>query len=88
MFIAFKVELEGKIPDEIHLIPFGRWRERNHNFAFDETDAEMVLDNFKKSTVDTVIDYEHQTLNSLWNGQPAPAAGWIKELEIRENTGG
>jgi len=84
-YLAFKVELDGQIPDKIHLIPFGRWRERNHNFTFDETNAEMVLDNFKKSTVDTVIDYEHQTLNAMFNGQPAPAAGWIKELEAKDD---
>ena len=28
-----------------------------------------------------VIDYEHQTLNSERNGQPAPAAGWIRSVE-------
>lgn len=28
-----------------------------------------------------VIDYEHQTLHKEQNGQPAPAAGWIKSVE-------
>lgn len=32
-----------------------------------------------------VVDYEHQTLNSEHNGQPAPAAGWFKTLEWRED---
>jgi len=27
-----------------------------------------------------VIDYEHQTMNKEKNGQPAPAAGWIRAL--------
>ena len=30
---------------------------------------------------DLVIDYEHQTVNAKNNGQPAPAAGWIKHVE-------
>lgn len=34
-----------------------------------------------------VIDYEHQTLNSQSNGQPAPAAGWFKNLEWRDGQG-
>jgi phage I-like protein len=34
-----------------------------------------------------VIDYEHQTLLSRQNGQPAPAAGWFKKLEWREGVG-
>lgn len=34
-----------------------------------------------------VLDYEHQTLHAESNGQPAPAAGWIKSLEWREGEG-
>ncbi|WP_051301894.1 phage protease [Sedimenticola selenatireducens] len=34
-----------------------------------------------------LIDYEHQTLESAKNGLPAPAAGWIKDLELKENRG-
>jgi phage I-like protein len=32
------------------------------------------------------IDYEHQSLNTEANGQPAPAAGWFKNIEWREPT--
>lgn len=32
-----------------------------------------------------VIDYEHQTLYSQVNGQPAPASGWFGTLEWRED---
>ncbi|PTQ91266.1 phage protease [Agitococcus lubricus] len=34
---------------------------------------------------DLVIDYEHQTLKAAENGQPAPAAGWMKDFELRED---
>lgn len=34
-----------------------------------------------------VIDYEHQTLHAPANGQPAPAAGWIKRAEWRAGQG-
>lgn len=36
---------------------------------------------------DKVMDYEHQTLNSATNGQPAPASGWFNahELEWRKS---
>jgi phage I-like protein len=34
---------------------------------------------------DIPIDYEHQTINADVNGQPAPAAGWIKALEARDD---
>lgn len=38
---------------------------------------------------DKVMDYEHQTLNSAKNGQPAPASGWFnsQELEWRGESG-
>ncbi|WP_085299258.1 phage protease [Cognaticolwellia mytili] len=32
-------------------------------------------------TNDYLFDYEHQTLNSEENGEPAPAAGWFRDLE-------
>lgn len=34
-----------------------------------------------------VIDYDHQFLRAEKNGQPAPAAGWFKQLEWREGVG-
>lgn len=34
-----------------------------------------------------VADYEHQTLATEKNGQPAPAAGWFKHLEWRDGQG-
>jgi phage I-like protein len=34
-----------------------------------------------------VIDYEHQSLSAEKNGQPAPAAGWFRDLEWREGQG-
>lgn len=34
-----------------------------------------------------VIDYEHQTLRSAENGQPAPASGWFRKVEWREADG-
>ena len=32
-----------------------------------------------------VIDYEHQSRNSQENGKPAPAAGWVKEVQARDD---
>ena len=34
-----------------------------------------------------LVDYEHQTLSSTQTGLPAPAAGWIGNLEWREGLG-
>lgn len=34
-----------------------------------------------------VVDYEHQSLRSMFNGAPAPAAGWFGEVEFDAKTG-
>ncbi len=38
--------------------------------------------NAQAASVALVIDYEHQTLLSKENGQPAPAAGWMRHFEF------
>lgn len=38
----------------------------------------------KAGNTDLVVDYEHQTDKADANGKAAPAAGWIKKLELRE----
>ncbi|WP_336937074.1 phage protease [Acinetobacter modestus] len=37
--------------------------------------------------IDMVIDYEHGTLKAQESGQPAPAAGWLKEFTYIEGVG-
>ncbi|WP_336939180.1 phage protease [Acinetobacter modestus] len=37
--------------------------------------------------IDMVVDYEHGTLSSKETGQPAPAAGWLKEFTYVEGVG-
>lgn len=34
-----------------------------------------------------VIDYDHQTLHAVQNGQPAPAAGWMSRVEWLDGKG-
>jgi phage I-like protein len=50
----------------------------------DASIASRVIARAERLANDLVIDYEHQTLNTQTNGQPAPAAGWFKQLEWRE----
>ena len=51
-------------------------------------DAGAVVDATRAAAGDTelAIDFEHQTQHSKQNGQPAPAAGWIRELQARAGT--
>lgn len=51
------------------------------------TIAARLISQASQAGVDFVADYEHQTLQTETNGQPAPAAGWWKQLEWREGDG-
>ena len=58
----------------------GAWR-------IDAASAQNVIGRFKSRGKPPVIDYEHQTLHKEKNGQPAPAAGWIRDLRWIEGQG-
>lgn len=52
-------------------------------FTVDDPDRIVQLSNAYKGKIDLLVDYEHQFDRAAQNGQPAPAAGWIKELSAR-----
>lgn len=53
----------------------------------DAASAKSVIDRFHALSQPPVIDYEHQTLNKEKNGQPAPAAGWMRDLRWIDGKG-
>lgn len=57
------------------------------SWYIDAAVASRVIARRQAKKNDLVIDYEHQTLNKEENGQPAPAAAWIKELFWVEGKG-
>lgn len=50
------------------------------SFTVDDPARIVQLSNAYKGSIDLLVDYEHQFDRAAKNGQPAPAAGWIKEL--------
>ena len=76
---------------EVQLFPAGEFRANDgrpkdapHWFIDAELAAAIIAD-FEARQNDTVIDYEHQTMLIVENGQPAPAAGWFSKLEWRSD---
>ncbi len=57
------------------------------HWRVDAAIAARVIATFKQRANPPVVDYEHQTLNKEKNGQPAPAAGWITDIQWREGSG-
>ncbi|SDX88506.1 phage protease [Nitrosomonas halophila] len=77
--------------NEIQLLPAGQFRAtdgRPHDVPHWQIDAERaarIIDEFLTRKNRTVVDYEHQTLLTAQNGQPAPAAAWFSQIEWRDS---
>lgn len=74
----------------LRLIPAGTFSGRDGRgpyHAGGKADLERIAEMTRRynGETDIVIDYEHQTLEAKKNGQPAPAAGWVKEIEARDD---
>jgi phage I-like protein len=84
---------DGAAPVEIQLFPAGEFRARDGRPAelsawrLDESNATTLVAAADERKTDYAIDYEHQSLNTLKNGQPAPAAGWFKSLAWKQGKG-
>ncbi|KAF1024262.1 MAG: hypothetical protein GAK37_03160 [Pseudomonas sp.] len=77
----------------VQLTPAGEFRPMDGRpmnvpaWRIDAASAAAVIEQRKARKTPPVIDYEHQTLKKEENGQPAPAAGRLQELEWREGSG-
>lgn len=80
---------DGEAPRVIKLLPAGSFRSRDGRPAecaawrLDDALAASLIAEARQRATRYVIDYEHQTLRSEQNGQPAPASGWFGTLEWR-----
>ncbi|MFC5525221.1 phage protease [Rhodanobacter ginsengisoli] len=78
---------------ELQLTPAGDFRPSDGrsipvpHWHIDQAVASKVIARFAARKNPAVVDYEHQTLHKETNGQPAPAAAWIKGLVWHEGRG-
>lgn len=73
----------GAIPAWIQLLPAGPNIKGRDGRKFALPDARAVVEAFRKDQKDIPIDFEHATEIKAPAGEPAPAAGWIVELDVR-----
>ncbi len=73
----------GWAPDWVHLLPLGAVKGRDgRSWTLD--DPRGLVADFQVRKVDLPVDYEHQSEKpEPGRTGPVPAAGWIKELQIR-----
>jgi phage I-like protein len=73
----------AELPGWLRLLPLGQVNlvDGRPPFEVDPEALTAMVKAFGARGTDLVIDYEHQSLK----GGQAPAAGWIKDLEVRED---
>lgn len=78
-------EIDGGAADNpkwVHLLPLGAVTARDGR-AFIVSEPALIIARSTAGSTEVPVDYEHQTLNAVSNGKPAPAAGWVKKFEVR-----
>ncbi len=80
---VLSLEARGGAPEWIRLLPLGEVTlgDDRDPFFVDQNSLASIIEHFESRGNDMVVDYEHQTMD----GGQAPAAGWIKELQARED---
>lgn len=72
-----ELDASGAVPGWIQLLPYGPAVEGRDGRAWTLSDPASVASAFSG---DIPLDWEHSTELQAPKGEPAPAAGWIKEL--------
>ncbi|MGA6971080.1 MAG: phage protease [Candidatus Binatus sp.] len=78
-------ETTAAAPEWIELLPAGVFHGRDGRgpFRLDDPGAVIASTTALQMNAGLPIDYDHATDFGAPEGRPAPAAGWIRELEVR-----
>ncbi|TBW58548.1 hypothetical protein EZI54_03965 [Marinobacter halodurans] len=83
--LALNVELpSGEVPDWVELLPAGELLTGRDGRTWRNRDPQALVDQFDLRGLDLVIDWEHASEHRAPKGEDAPAAGWVKQLEVRD----
>lgn len=75
----------GAAPDWIQLTPAGPSLEGRDGRKWSLSNPETVVQAFRENGADLPVDFEHSTQEKGAKGEPAPAIGWLTEMEARNN---
>lgn len=74
----------GTAPDMVQLTPPGPNVDGRDGRKWILPNPEAVIAAFRDHGADLPIDIEHATQLKAGNGEPAPAVGWITDMEVRD----
>lgn len=83
--IALNIELlaDGTVPEWIQLLPIGPEVKGRDGRVWLNDRPEIILAAFTSEGKDLPVDWEHASEIKAPNGDLAPAAGWMKEMQLR-----
>ncbi|SMH35908.1 phage protease [Maritimibacter sp. HL-12] len=76
--------LDGSVPEWVQLLPAGPKISGRDGRAWSLPNPEDVVVRFREDQKRPQIDIEHASQLKAPNGDPAPAVGWIEDMEVRE----
>lgn len=83
---AVALNLQGSdVPSWIQLTPAGPDIVGRDGRRWTLPNPEAVVAAFRNNGADLPVDIEHSTEHKAPKGEPAPAVGWIKGMEVRAN---
>lgn len=83
MALNFEMPQDGIAPEWIELLPAGRVITGRDGRTWINDKPEELLAAFAAGSKDLPIDWEHSSELKARRGEEAPAAAWIKQLEVR-----
>lgn len=84
--VALNIELpqDGTAPEWLELLPAGDVVEGRDGRSWFNPEPQQVIAMTQQLGKDIVLDWEHATELKAPQGDKAPAAAWIKDLEVRD----
>lgn len=84
-FTPILCESGDSAPEYIQILPAGSFAPNDGRGPWVLSDCGAVIAATRRAlgNLDMLLDYNHQSEHSAKNGRPAPAAGWITDLEAR-----
>ena len=83
-FVALCSEMPQAAPEWVQIMPSGPEIKGLDGRKWNMKDPAKLIDMFKNMGLPLVIDYEHGQELKAPEGEEAPAAGWIEDLELRD----
>lgn len=83
--LCTEIKAGAQAPEWIELLPAGPEINGRDGRSWRLTNPNIVVDAFKQQRVSMVVDYEHSTELTASKGVESPAAGWIEDVQVRDD---